>query len=261
MKQTLLEIVQDIMNDMDSDRVSSISDTEESEQIAQIVKTTYFEMIGRRDWKHLFKLSSFNSVGDNTKPTHLNTPENLARLEWFKYNRKKLGETRNRYEDITYLEPLEFIQKTNSRNLDADNVEEIVDFDGARFQVFNDKQPEYYTSFDDRFIVLDSYRFDVETTVQGLNSQVYMYTIPSWTADDLFIPDLPLETFPALLAEAKSVASFKLADAADSKAEQQSVRQQKRLSVNGWAVKGGINYPNYGRIISKTTSSNLLDKT
>ena len=185
----------------------------------------------------------------------------MARLDWFKYNKKKVSDTRNRYEDVDYLEPLDFIQKTNSRNLDKANVEEIVDFDGARFQIFNDTQPKYYTSFDDKFIVLDSYNKNIESTVQGLNSQVYLYTIPSWVTDDTFIPDLPLESFPALLAEAKSVASFKLADVADSKAEQQSVRQQKRLSVNGWAVKGGINFPNYGRIISRTTSTNLLDKT
>ena len=66
-KLTLLEIVQDIMNDMDSDEVNSISDTEESSQIAQIVKTTYFEILGRRDWPHLSKFTNLNSISDYLK--------------------------------------------------------------------------------------------------------------------------------------------------------------------------------------------------
>ena len=261
-KMTLLEIVQDIMNDMDSDEVNSISDTEESVQVAQIVKTTYFEMIGRRDWPHLSKFTTLNSLGDSTKPTHLGTPDNLIRLDWFKYNKKKTGDTRNRFSDVSYLYPDQFIAKTNDRNLDETNVIEVTDYDGAKFQVLNDRQPTYYTSFDDKFIIMDSYDASLESTVQAVNTQAKIYTIPSWTVDDGFVPDLPMEAFPAFLAEAKSVAAFKLDDGVDQKAEQQSERQQKRLSVDGWSIKGGVRYPNYGRrrSFTSTTSSCLFNK-
>ena len=56
MRMTLLEIVQDVLNDIDSDNVNSIRDTVESEQVAAIVKSCYFEMIGNRNWPHLKKL-------------------------------------------------------------------------------------------------------------------------------------------------------------------------------------------------------------
>jgi hypothetical protein len=259
-KLTLLEIVQDIMNDMDSDNVNSISDTEESMQIAQIVKTTYFEMIGRRDWPHLSKLTTLLSLGESARPTHLGTPSNMVRLDWFKYNKKQTGDTRNRFKDVEYKYPDEFIAITNERNLDNANVIEVTDYDGAKFQVFNDVQPKYFTSFDDKYIVLDSYDASLESTVQASNTQVRIYTIPTWTVDDDFVPDLPMETFPALLAEAKSVASFKLENEVDQKAEQQSERQQKRLSVNGWSVHGGIRYPNYGRRTGRVTSGSLFNK-
>jgi hypothetical protein len=259
-KLTLLEIVQDIMNDMSSDEVNSISDTEESVQVAQIVKTTYFEMMGRRDWAHLSKFTTLNSIGDSAKPTHLGTPDNLIRLDWFKYNKKLTGDTRNRYKDLEYLSPDAFIIKTNDRNLDETNVTEVTDYDGAKFQVLNDRQPIYYTSFDDNFIVLDSYDSSLESTVQGLNTQVKIYTIPTWTVADDFVPDLPMEAFPALLAEAKSVASFKLDEEADQKAEQQSERQQKRLSLNGWSINGGIKLPDYGRRIPRTTSGTHFNR-
>ncbi len=259
-KLTLLSMVQDILNDQDSDEVNSISDTEEAVQIAQIIKTTYFEMIDRRDWPHLSKFGILDSVSNPAKPTHLGTPDNMSKLEWFKYNKKKVGDTRNRYQDIIYLYPDEFIARTNDRNLDEANVIEVSDYGGAKFQVYNDKQPTYYTSFDDDFIVLDSYNATLESSVQGGNTQVRIYTIPSWTVSDTFIPDFPMEAFSGLLAEAKSVASFKLDDTVDQKAEQQASRQQQRLSKDGWSVKGGIRYPNYGRPISRVTSGNLFDK-
>ena len=145
-KSTLIEIVQDIMNDMSSDEVNSISDTEESVQIAQIIKTTYFEMIDRRDWPHLSKFGVLDSVGDILKPTHLGTPDNMTRLDWFKYSKKRSGETRNRFQDMVYKHPDEFILETNNRNLDESNVIEITEFGGAKFQIKNDKQPTYYTS-------------------------------------------------------------------------------------------------------------------
>lgn len=259
-KLTLLELVQDIMNDMSSDEVNSITDTEESVQVAQIVKTTYFELIGRRDWPHLSKFTTLNSIGDSAKPTHLGTPDNLIRLDWFKYNRKQSGDTRNRYKDMLYLHPDEFINKTNQRNLDNANVMEVTDYDGAKLQVLNDKQPEYYTSFDDKFIILDSYDSDIESTLQSVNTQVKIYTIPAWTTSDNFVPDLPMEAFPALLAEAKSVASFKLDEEADQKAEQQSERQQRRLSLNGWSINGGVRYPNYGRRTGRVSTSSLFNR-
>jgi hypothetical protein len=41
-KMTLLEIVQDVLNDMDSDEVNSISDTVEATQIANICRSVYY---------------------------------------------------------------------------------------------------------------------------------------------------------------------------------------------------------------------------
>lgn len=261
MKYTLLEIVQDVMNDMSSDDVGSISDTEEAIQIAQIAKTTYFEMIARRDWPHLSKFSVLQSVSDSLKPTHLKVPENVSRLEWFKYNKKKLDETRNRYQEMVYKHPDVFIKDTNDRNLDKGNIVEVVDFGGASLQIRNDIQPTYFTSFDEEFIVLDSYDNTVENTLQGPNTQVRVYTTPVWQVLDNFVPDLPMEAFPALIAEVKSVAVFKLDREIDTKSEQQSTRQQKRLSMQSWVVNGGVRYPNYGRNVGKVASSVPFDKT
>ena len=41
MKMTLIELVQDVLNDLDSDEVNHIDDTIEAQQVAQIIKTSY----------------------------------------------------------------------------------------------------------------------------------------------------------------------------------------------------------------------------
>ena len=248
-------MVSDILNDMDSDAVNSITDTEESLQVAQIVQTTYFEMMSRREWSHLDKIGLLESVSDSTKPNYLKVPDSVGRINFIMYNRRKLNETRNRWVEMKYLFPDEFIIKLMNRNSDDSRITQVVDFDGVTLNIKNDVPPQFYTSFDDVYVVFDSWDSDVETIVSGSHTQVHYSKIPGWQVDDNFIPDLPDKIFPALLAEAKSVASIKLKEEPDEKAEQQSVRQQKRMSLDGWRVNKQMRYPDYGKITGKSTTA------
>jgi len=55
-KLTLLEMTQDIMSDMDSDDVNSINDSVEALQVAQIIKTTYYNIIDGKNYAFLYEL-------------------------------------------------------------------------------------------------------------------------------------------------------------------------------------------------------------
>ena len=263
MKLTLLEIVQDIMNDLDADEVNSIGDTAESTQVAAIVKSTFYELISRHDWPHLKSLGQLTSVADTTKATMLKIPEDTSRMDGLTYNRKRLGEARNRWEVLNYKEPEDFLRTANSYISTEDNVQDVVLPGGATIGVKNDKAPQHWTSFDEEYIVLDSFDSDVESTIQGLNTQVMFYRTPSWSVSDTFVPDMPTEAFPGLIAEAKSAAALRLNQAADEKAEQQAVRQHRRMSNQSWVARGGIRRANYGRTPGKGFSTNnnpLLSK-
>lgn len=246
-KLTILDMVQDILNDMDADEVNSISDTAEALQVAQILKTTFFEMISRKDWQHLRKFKALDAVADSARPTHLKLPVNVSRLDAFNYDVQKVTDTRNKYQEMIYQYPDEFVRQANELNSSDASVTTVTTFDGISLNVRNDRSPQYYTSFDDEYLVLDSHDSAVDSTLQSSKSQVLVYETPTWTATDGFTPDLPTEAFPALLAEAKSVASVKLNQEADQKAEQQSQRQQRMLAQRAWRTEGGIRYPNYGR--------------
>lgn len=253
-KMTLLELVVDILNDLSGDEVNSIDDTFESQQVAQIVKSTYIAMMSNRNWPHQLKLLSLDPSGDNALPTHVTVKDSIKEMVSVNYNKVRDGETRRRYEPVKWLEPDDFLRHTNRRNSDEANIDVIIDPSGVELLIRNDLAPTYYTTFNDSVLVFDAYNSAVDDTIQESKIQARAYVMSSWVHLDDAIPDLPDEAFTALLEEAKSRAMFKLKQTADSKAEQESRRQQAWLSRKAWRVAGGIKYQDYGRKSGKGPS-------
>lgn len=247
MKYTLLEIVQKIHSDLAFDAVNSIGDTDESVRVASIAEQVFFEMISQRDWPHTKKLGRALSTSDTTKRTQLLLPETLSRLDWITYNRRRATDTRDKYEGLTYKTPDDFLLLSNSLDSGNSNVEANTTYDGATYYIWTDRPPTFYTSFDDNTIVLDSVDLAVESTVQGIHSQISYHRSPVWDTSDDFVPDLPDEAFPGYMAEVRSVTAVLIKEVQDAKAEQQSTRQRRRLSNQAWRTHDGFSRPDYGR--------------
>lgn len=251
-KLTLLEMTQDILSDMDSDEVNSINDTPDSLQVVQIIKSTFYDIIdGKSTWPHLRTLLALDASGDTDIPTHMKLPTNIKSLELLKYNKVKAGETRTRWEDIQFLYPDEFLKKVASYNIDNANVQEVTDPSGVVFSIKNDVGPSYWTSFDDEWIVFNSFDSDVESALQQSKTQCVAYTTPSWTMDDSFTPDLPVEAFSRLLAESKTICFARLKQLADATSAGQSTRQRWAMSRSNRQTGERVRMPNYGRRSSK----------
>ena len=244
---TLLDIVQDILSEMDSDEVNSLSDTIESEQVAQIVKTTYSEMMSNRNWPHLKKLIQFESSTDLSLPTHQKLGVDVKELTLVKYDIRTGSETKRVYKDVKYLAPEEFLNKTNSRDSDALDSQLVVDPTGVEIILKTNKAPEYFTSFDEEVLVFDSFDNTASNTLVTARFQCQGYVMPTWVHSDTAIPDLPSEAFSALLEESKSVCFHTLKQVNNDKAEQKARRQQRWLSQKAWAVSDNELYPDYGR--------------
>lgn len=243
---TLLEMVEDILNDCDSDPVTSYTDTTESQQVAQILKTTYFNIIDGRDWPHLFDLFQLTQTSAAT-PTHLNIANTIVKVLWIKYDKALVTDTRTKYLEVQYKEPKEFLTLLNGRVSDASNVDIINDPSGLPLLIYNDRAPTYYTSFTDDAIVMDSYDISVETFLKTAKNQCYGKKYPSVTLSDGLYFDLPTEMFSYLLAEAKAVAFQVLKQMPNPKAEQQSVLQRRRMSWESWNLDKMNKYPDFGR--------------
>ena len=247
MARTLLEFVQSILSDMDGDEVNSISDTPESEQVANIVKSTYNALVSHTTWPHTRRALTLVPRSDNNYPTHMIVAENLKELISVRYNKAKVGVTKRDYAEVIWVDPDEFLKKTNYRDSDKANTQIVVDDSGIELLILNDKGPEFYTSFDDKNLVFDSYDSAVDSSLQDSKLQAQGYVIPSFLLEDGFIPDLPADAFALLLEESTSRAQLKLRQFQDMKSEQESLKQSRYLSQKSWTVSGGIRYRNYGR--------------
>jgi len=86
MKYTLLELVQLIASSMDSDEVNSITDSVEAQQIANVIQTTYFDIIGRANLPEHYDLVNLEGSGSAITPTLMFVPPTINEIRWIKYN-------------------------------------------------------------------------------------------------------------------------------------------------------------------------------
>lgn len=246
-KLTLLDVVQSVLSDMNSDNVNSISDTIEAQQAANIAKRVYFNMHNERVWPHRGQLFRLSSSTDNARPTHMKMEEDVISVEWVRYESRTDTTKPLDYLLVEYKTPDEFLTLVHSRDPSKDNVQTVIDFHGTPLFVLNDHAPTCYTSFDDEYLVFDSYDMTMDSILQHSKTQVFGYVEPDWLTSDTFIPEMPAKVFPYYLAEVTSECFLKIKEVFSQKDEQNSNRQKSWLSREKHRVDGATKYPNYGK--------------
>lgn len=232
-KLSLLDMAQDIANDIEADAFNSIADTTESAQIAQIVKTCYFEVMSRKDWPFLQQKTAFTGLADTTNRTRMLMPEGMNKVFWVKYNGK----------DVTYIDPKEFQDLLDGRV----ETDDVVDEDGYIINA----DPLYWTTFDDNYVVFDGIDLDEDDTLQTSKCVAFGIVAPSWTHTDAFVPTMPEKMFPAFLAEAKSTAFLALKQQPNAKEEKKAQSGLSRMRNESWRTNDAETKTNskinYGR--------------
>lgn len=248
MKRTLLDMVQDILSDGDSDEVNSINDTVEAMQVARIIRTTYEEIISSRQWPHLSQLVELTPASDLDTPTQFTIPDNVQYMEWIKYNIKDAGAS-EKWRTIKYLQPKAFLDMVHARVSTNSNVQTVSNGIAGNILILLDKQPEFWTTFDDETIIMDSIDNSIagQSTLTAERIQASAYVEPVFSLLDTFIPDLPSKSFSYLLAESKSVAFATLFQEANAKEEQKSRRQRIYTARNSRRDNKAVRTPDYGR--------------
>lgn len=204
-KLTLLEIVQKVLSPMDSDLVNSIDETEEALQVAQIAHDTYEFIISKDDYKDFVKWSQLEGVADSKRPTVLRIPDDVLEVRGLKY--KKLDIHGNEvFYDLSYLDPETFMDKSLELKQSYEYVQVSTLYDDVTFFIRNDRPPTYWTSFDNKYIVCDSYDSQEDTTLHEDNTRVWVVQTPKWEQSNEFVPELPLRLYPLYLAEVRTAA-------------------------------------------------------
>jgi len=232
-KLSLLDMTQNILSALDSDPVDSIDETVEAVQVAELIKEAYFELISQRDWPFLFQLGQLQALSDINNPTKMKIPDTWNKLKWVKYNKI----------EVEYLDPETFNNIITNRVAQAGVI-------NANGYVIN-QNPQYWTSYDDQFLIFDGFNQTVESTLQASKSSAYGTQQASWTHADTFIPAIPEKFFPTLLAEAKSQAFVNLKQQANAREERKATRGRMAMRNDSWKNEHGeVKYNtkvNYGR--------------
>lgn len=254
MKMTLLEMVKNILSALESDDVTAITDTAEAGQVAEVIKEVYFQMISNQvipEHKALFKLTDAG-----TSKTFMLIPTTVVRMESFYYNKILTGQTDEQYGEVKYMDPVLFKDLLNRRLSSDTNVVAAVDPNsGLTLRVRKDAAPTYWTTFDDQYIVCDSYDAVVDASgLTAAKTQCWGVLNPTiWDVSDSFIPDIDDNMFPFLLAESKSVCFVNLKQTSNPKIDKQARQQRTAIQNDKYrttaAQKKSTNSsgPSYGR--------------
>lgn len=255
MKYTLLEMTQQILYSLDGDEVNSITDSTESTAVAKIIEECYYDLVTQLDLPEhndFFQLTATSSA----TPTLMTLPSNVNSLDWIKYDRIASDETDHQYEPVNYLPLQQFLEIALGISSDDDNVAQFsISIDGQTFYVkaHDNREPAFYTSYDDYSILFDAYNSDEDANLQASKTMCYGSLAPDFTFSDSFTPDLDAKQFSYLLNEAKaqcwSDLKQQINTRAENKARQNKIDSQKKKQNVGYPDNQNYynRYPNYGR--------------
>lgn len=224
MRRTLLDIVQDILSAMDSDEVNSINDTAESQQVARAVRNAYLDIVVRANLPEHFDLFELNASNELNKPTLMYRPDNVSEVLWIKYDKREVGDTEPHYQVVTYLSPEEFFSYVLTYQ--DQNQGDVVRYkipgpNSSSIDIcgLNNKHPNFFTSYNDRMILFDSYNKELDDTLMKNKTICYGQFEPVFNLEDDFIPNLDPKQFQLLFNEAKASCFADLKQVVNERAE------------------------------------------
>lgn len=253
MKSTLLEITQTVLSSMDSDEINSIDDTVESQQVVEIIKNVYDDIISRGDLNSNKTLFNLVSSTDPLKPILMTRPDGIDRVDWIKYDTQKLGDVVPNWAMMQYLPVDSFIDYMHQWNQNYSYIQQfdhLIDGYTIRFTFRNDISPRYYTSIDDTTLFFDSFDNTVDSTLQASKTIGYGFKATTFERDDAFVPELLPQQFQLLINEAKSLAWAELKQVPHQKAELSARRNWRHLQRSRRSIPDGVldSRPNFDRL-------------
>jgi len=255
MKYTLLQLTQKVLSSIDGDQVNSIDDTTEARQVVDIIERQYDIIVSRANLPEDQRLFSFESTSSST-PTLLKIPNDIDEVLWFRYN--TTGEEDNgrlKYTPVQYLPQETFFDLINSLSSDNSNVGSFnfTTDQGSTttIQYENDKGPSYWTSFDDGYVVCNSYDSSVDANLQKSKCSAFGRYIKLFSKENTFVPSLDDNLFTLLLNESISCAWAEMKQSQNAKVEQQARRGWVSSQKHKYSLPNNKNplnsTPNYGR--------------
>jgi hypothetical protein len=215
----------------------------EAQQIASIAEDVYYNIIATRDIPEHRELIKLTTLSDNNFPTHFLYPTNLKSLQIVWYDTS--SDNSFEYTEIHWVDPLDFVNRSDNT---ADDYDAVLDrVAGTTLRIVNNKAPEYYTSFDDEHVIMDSYDSSIESTLKQDKVRAYGTVYPVFQQTDSYTPDFDNTVFPYYIAEVKSTVMSLLKGGPDPKVEQAARRQKSYIQNDMFKTQRPNDWTNYGR--------------
>jgi len=245
-RMSLLEMTQNILSAMDSDEVNSIGDTVESLQVAEEIRNTYYELATALKIPSNQKLLTLEPLSDPDRPNYLKIPDGVQSIEWIKYKDED-----GQYRDVRYVEPEDFIRRTQWFHNHQPFVS-VTDpeYGSISFNILTNASPSFWTTFNNSLIVFDSYNSELDSSLQESKVLCSGFEVFDFDLADDFVPELDTFRFPLLLATAKAACFVNFKQISNANEERRSRRQMVRAQNDLWRADQRRPYnrtPNYGR--------------
>jgi len=183
MKLTLLEIVQDILTATDSENVSTVGETEDAGMCVNIANREFERLISKYRWRHT---RAFGKLVVRTNLHEMDLPTDAIAIV-----PDSLYYSDNR---VYWMAPDRFLSYTLPRDTTESNIVETGDI-----KVYSDRDPQYYTSFNDEVLIFDSYPDASGLVAENTDCIIYNHPTSRLTSDNEYF-DLPPQAFSALVS-------------------------------------------------------------
>ena len=156
---------------------------------------------------------------------------------------------------MRYLKPDDFVAMSFRRN-NIDTSVELLSYNSVDFLIVTDSDPTFWTTFDNKTLVFDSFDIEKDTTLQGSKTNVMGTIMPKWEMIDAFEIPIPTQLFPTYLAQVSAACSAYYKQELSSIDEKRGFRGLSRMRRKAYTAAGFPTRNNYGRSNSgqETTS-------
>jgi hypothetical protein len=252
MSKTVLQLVQSILNDMDSEPINALGDSLEAEQVASILSDTFQDIVYTEDLPEHRELLKLTAASDSAAPTQYTYADNVIRVHrvWYDIQENTTPTDAARvYHEITWCDPMDFIDRMDSVGSSGTDYDTILEnSSGTTLRIVNNQHPSYYTSFDNKTIVMNSYNSTYDTTLQASKVRAYGAVVPTIdTTDGSHVVDLSPAHTQYLLRETLSRCFETLKGGTTPKMEQNTRRVRFYLQNDRYRTVQPNNRNDYGR--------------
>ena len=248
--KTLLQVVKEVAENVSSDEVTSLTNASiEVDDIRKICLRSLEDLANRNDWEFLKDRPLQLLAGTNI--IELAIPTTVQRVQTVKY-RHRNGGVQTGFTTLQYMHPDDFMHRLQNRNPAEAQYDTVTLSSGVELYPANNRHPRFWTSFDEKNIVFDSYdKAENATGITAADSAILATIYLDFTGSDVetWVAPIPESMFQLWIQEASADASVKLRQSEDPREERKSrrsyVQQIRKEPVTN--KDEGSKEVNYGR--------------